>query len=131
MASWSGWASREIVGICPPLVLSNPFIRCGFGGKAQDRMTIINAGYLDAQTCSVNFGFRRVRGHSGNMASCLPNTPFTAWAAGSYGNLPGNDDSERWAKRWPNSAIFALRRHVRLLDAKTRFETRTVLDPDQ
>jgi hypothetical protein len=87
-------------------------------------MVIINAGYLDVKACSVNFGFRRVRGHSGYMARCLTFAPFTVWAAGPYGNLPGNDDSERWEESWPNSVSFALPRHAHLLEAKTRFATR-------
>jgi hypothetical protein len=67
-ASGSGWASKKIIGTCPPLVLSNPRIRSGFCGKAKDRLMSTNACYLDVKTRAINFGTYRVRGHIAHMA---------------------------------------------------------------
>jgi hypothetical protein len=77
MISWSGWGSKEIVGNCPPSVLSNPCIRCGFGGKIKNRMMSTNTGYLDAKARSVNFCLHRIRGHSVDMGALPLNTPLT------------------------------------------------------
>jgi hypothetical protein len=76
-ASGGGWASKKIIGTCPPLVLSNPRIRCGFGGKAKNRLMSANPRYLDVKTSAINFGFYHVRGHRTYMARCLLNAPLT------------------------------------------------------
>jgi hypothetical protein len=67
-ATGSGWASKKIIGTCPPLVLCNPRIRGGFSGKAKGGLMSANPCYLDVNTLAINSGTDRVRDHVAHMA---------------------------------------------------------------